>query len=100
MQLFIVFPYVALAPALTFLIGYLTNRNKFRNPNLKSAKWAVLLAVLVWILYAIWEIKVYFWSKTVVAAIRVDLLVITPILYLSSVVAAHGWWKVCRKEGQ
>ncbi len=37
-------------------------------------------AVAVWVVYACYETWMYFWMKSVVAPIRVDLLLVVPVL--------------------
>jgi hypothetical protein len=78
-------PYLALAPALIFGLGYARMQ--------PAAPRSLLAATLVWALYAAYEIYMFFWAKTVVAPIRVDLLLLAPVLYLVTVLAAVGWWR-------
>jgi len=44
-------------------------------------RFGIALAVAVWALFGVYEGYMYFWSRTVIAPIRVDLLLLTPILY-------------------
>jgi len=50
-----------------------------------------LIAGIAWLIYAIYETRMYFWAKTVHAPIRVDLLIIAPVLYLLSIVGVVSW---------
>ncbi len=85
-------PYLALAPALLFGFGY----TRLRPPAPRS----LLVATVLWALYAAYETYMFFWSKTVVAPIRVDLLLVTPILYLVTVAGALGWWREARRRSR
>jgi hypothetical protein len=84
MRLLLERPYLALVPALLFWLGYRAVRP--RAPRL-------LLAVAVlWALYAAYETYMFFWSKTVTAPIRVDLLLLAPVLYIATGVGLVAWW--------
>jgi hypothetical protein len=37
------------------------------------------------------------WSKTVTAPIRVDLLLLTPVLYLLTLIALVSWWRAAHR---
>ena len=41
----------------------------------------IALAIAAWALFGVYESYMYYWSQTVIAPIRVDLLLLTPILY-------------------
>ena len=77
-------PGVALLPAGVFLGGWWTSP---RN----AASSGVLIAGIAWLMYTIYETRMYFWAKTVHAPIRVDLLIIAPVLYLLSIVGVASW---------
>ena len=67
----------------------------------KVASGGALIAGIAWLMYAIYETRMYFWAKTVHAPIRVDLLIIAPLLYLLSIVGVVSWiasWKKARRE--
>jgi len=42
----------------------------------------------MWFLYAPYETYMYFWMRTVVVPIRVDLLLVAPLLYAATLVLA------------
>ena len=42
--------------------------------------------LVIWISYAVWETRMYYWMQTVIAPIRVDLLLIVPALWVVTVV--------------
>ena len=71
--------------ALVFLAGYFVMRAGFtgasRNPR------ALWMPVAAWLLYAIWKWLVVW--RTPEANIRVDLLLIWPVLVLLSIVAIY-----------
>ena len=45
------------------------------------------LSAVVWFLYGLWEIKMYYWAKTVDIPIRIDLVFLFPVLYAVSIAA-------------
>ncbi len=91
------YPLLALVPAGSFLGFYFWQRMREEKPNLKKAFFPVLLSGLVWLVFAIYEYRMYLWSKTVVAPIRVDLLLITPILYLFTLAGILSIWRTFKK---
>lgn len=82
--------YLALVPAALLALGYARHRSTGRGRLL-------LVAALVWIGYAAYETRMYYWSKTVTAPIRVDLLLITPLLYALTLWAAARWVELARR---
>jgi hypothetical protein len=85
-------PYLALAPALIFGLGYVRLQ--------PAAPRSLLAATVLWALYAAYETCMFFWAKTVVAPIQVDLLLLARILYLVTVLAAVGWWREARRRSR
>lgn len=75
MQVIVEFPVIAFLCAGFFY--FLTFRKR---------KMAILLVADIWLIYGGWESCMWFWSQKVIAPIRVDLFVITPILYFASAV--------------
>ena len=67
--------------ACIFFIGYLIVRN-FSHQH--SAKYLGLTSIL-WLLYALWEFWVQF--KTPQADIRIDLLIIWPVIFMLTFVS-------------
>jgi hypothetical protein len=78
---FIERPYLAILPVLIFGFCYLG----LRSGSAKIARRTALTAAILWLLYAIYEWRMFLWSRTVSAPIRVDLLLIAPVLYLTTV---------------
>jgi hypothetical protein len=88
MRLLLERPYLALVPAFLFWLGY-------RRVRPRAAGWLLGPAVL-WLLYAAYETYMFFWSRTVTAPIRIDLLLLAPVLYLATVVGLVAWWRAAR----
>ncbi len=61
---------------------------------------SLLAVVAVWIVYGIYETIMYFWMQTVIAPIRVDLLLIVPVLYLVTLVGLIAAWGVGRTRSE
>jgi hypothetical protein len=91
-QALILAPPLALAPAL--LLGVCLRRNR---PRLSRAGtgW-VVAGIVLWCAYTLWECAVWVWSQDVTAPIRVDLLLIAPLLYAVSFVGFRACWKARR----
>ncbi len=81
--LFVGKPQNILAVAVVFLAGYLALR--FVAPGIARHPRQLLIASIAWGLYAAWEWLVQI--KTPEANIRVDLLVIWPVMAILSVLA-------------
>ena len=92
------YPFLALMPAGGFLGFYFWQRNRKNHTNFKKAYFRVLLGGIVWLVFTIYEYRMYHWSKTVVAPIRVDLLLITPILYLFTIAALLAICRILKKS--
>jgi hypothetical protein len=75
-------PYLAIFPVLIFGFCYFG----LRSGAAKVARRIALTAAILWLLYAIYEWRMFLWSQTVSAPIRIDLLLIAPVLYLITAV--------------
>lgn len=91
-QIFIIFPPLAFLVALIFLILLFNLRKR-----LKSLNYLLLITIICWVVYGLWEIKMFYWSKTVIAPIRVDLIFIVPFLYLISVSGFISYYRSSKK---
>ena len=80
-SLFVGKPQTSLAVALIFLLGYLALR--FAALGISRHPRPMLITSIAWGLYAAWEWLVQ--TKTPEANIRVDLLVVWPVLAILSV---------------
>ena len=89
-QIFQQTPAMALLPALVLaallLVG---DRSQPQRPTR-----LVVSCITLWIVYAIWEYRVQVWAQTEIAPIRVDLLLIAPLLIIAtfwSGIALYKW---------
>lgn len=64
------FPGGAFLPAIIFTALYL----KRRSGMTKLSRAVTMFATLTWVVYGVYETRMYFWMKTVIAPIRVDLV--------------------------
>jgi len=87
--LFAPFMLFGLAPGLGLVPALLFGGCLLRRSGSRRRRIAMWLALVSWTVYGCYETWVYFWARTVVAPIRVDLLLIAPLLY---VVTAVGIW--------
>ena len=90
-QLFILFPPVALAFGFVFLILFLIIRKKTN-----TISYLLFCSTILWFVYGLWEIKMSYWSKTVIAPIRVDLIFIVPLLYAISVAGFISYYRLSK----
>ena len=89
-SIFVDHPYLGLLPAALFLVYYLVRRpaaKSLRVPGL--VRWS-LFSGLCWLAYTIYEFQMQAWSRTVMGAIRVDLVLVAPILLILTVTAIWG----------
>jgi len=84
LQVFLLAPPLALIPAAIFAGWWWRAREVDRGPR----RWC-LTAAVAWLSYAGWESWVWIWLREVVAPIRVDLLLLGPLLYLTAGLAVH-----------
>lgn len=85
-KLFVERPALAFVPAALFGLLFLTHLPRRRRGERKWAGVLLLLSALFWLGYACWESYMYRWSRTVVAPIRLDLLLFAPALYVATAV--------------
>jgi len=86
-------PGLAFIPGLALLTDYYLHR--LSNAPRRSLRW-LLTSAVTWLLYAAYETGMYFWSRNVIAPIRIDLLVLAPALYAALVVGIIQWLRVRR----
>lgn len=77
-------PGAALLPGALFLILYFRRRKVLSGIRRAT----IILTAILWTVYGIYETYMYFWMQTVIAPIRVDLLLIAPVLYLATIIGA------------
>jgi hypothetical protein len=85
---FVAFPVLALAPAVLFAWLWSARARPTR------ASMPVGIAAVLWFFYAVWEISFLF--RPVREWIRVDLLLIAPILLVASAWALVAWYRARR----
>lgn len=71
-------PPLAFIPTVWFAVCYWRRRARL-GPGTKIA---LLVPVVTWAAYGVYEIRMFYWAKTVIAPIRIDLLLLVPVLYL------------------
>lgn len=82
MSLFTKLPYLAFVPTLIFAASWLA------APTKKRSRHFIAFAAVAWAIYGVYEIYMAEWSKTVSAPIRADLLLIAPLMYVCTSIAA------------
>jgi hypothetical protein len=85
-------PGTAMIPAAIFVGVYFKRRNRIT----KFGRILTICVTLLWTVYGVYETGMYFWMKKVIAPIRVDLLLIIPILYLVTIVGTIALIKTKR----
>ncbi|MCZ6918158.1 MAG: hypothetical protein O7I93_15400 [Gemmatimonadetes bacterium] len=82
----LVFPPLAFIPSVVFLVYFYRYRPRVNRPTML----ALLLPAVLWMVYGVYEIRMFFWSQTVTAPIRIDLLLIVPVLDLLLAIGIVG----------
>ena len=75
-------PAVAVAIAAVFAIALMLRR----GAATRALRVTVLCTIAIWIAFAIYEWRMNEWERTVVAPIRVDLLIALPLLAIASLI--------------
>lgn len=87
--LFIVFPPAALLFGMFWLGAYGLLKGAFESTG-PILRLSVRCSGWAWLVYGLYEGYMWWWSKGVIAPIRVDLLLIAPALYLVTAFAIAG----------
>lgn len=87
--LLIAVPPLAIVPTLFF--G--TCRRRFRPGYTRWGAACVTAGAVSWFAYTLYECAVWVWSQGVTAPIRIDLLVIAPVLYVVSTLGLVACWR-------
>ena len=95
MLIFLAVPYLAFVPAALFAACYWRARG-FEGGRFSRA--LLILTAAVWVAYGIYEIRMFYWSRTVIAPIRVDLFLAAPIIYLVTILGALACWRLARQK--
>jgi hypothetical protein len=95
-HIFLIFPYLAFLVAVPFFAFWYFYHRKVRIRSDCPKGIVLLTAGFIWVIYGIYEIFMYSWSKSVIATIRIDLLLIVPVLYVISLVGMWGAWRSYR----
>ncbi len=82
----LIFPALAFIPSIAFFVYFYRYRPRLNLPT----KMALLIPATLWMLYAVYEIRMFYWSQTVSAPIRIDLLLIVPLLYFLLAIGTIG----------
>ena len=93
---FIFFPWTALAPALFFCVLCVRQRSGRGGQGKVPDRVAWILAALAWAAYGLYESWVH--TQEPVPSIRVDLLVIVPLLYWVTGTGFMRWRRARRRE--
>ena len=83
-------PAFALLPAA--LLGWLQYRANKRQPGSKAGYLGFIVSLL-WLVYAVWEWRVQIWARDETAPIRVDLLLIYPLLAILTSWFLFALWR-------
>jgi hypothetical protein len=81
-------PLLAFVPGV--LLGLMAHGCR-RLPRHAAARLWTTVAAGMWGAFGIYELRMQAWERTVTAPIRVDLLLIGPILYAATLVATIAW---------
>ncbi len=82
----LIFPPLAFIPSTAFFSYFYRYRPRLNRPTTL----ALLVPATLWMVYGVYETRMFYWSQTVSAPIRIDLLLIVPLLYLLLAVGIVG----------
>ena len=86
MSIFVSMPWLAFVVGLSIgLVAFLTTRNNLRRKRLAKVLYTTSM---MWIIYTAWE----FYSRSIGANIRIDLLVIYPFLFIITLFSTIFWF--------
>lgn len=69
-------------PPLSFVVAGVFGWALWRRRGEPLARrFGIAIAIAAWFLFGIYESYMHYWSRSVIAPIRVDLLLLVPILY-------------------
>jgi hypothetical protein len=83
-------PALTLVPVTIFGAGFLhlrRTRHRSRGP---------LIATVLWVMYAAYEGIMSLWAQHVIAPIRIDLIVLGPVMYIVTAMGLVSWWRARR----
>ncbi len=88
--LFLEYPALALVPACAFLVAWIV---RLRVPAPLLVRVLRAVGAPAWVAYFLYETRMKIWSESVIAPIRVDLIVAVPVLLVISgaAMAALAW---------
>ena len=87
-NLFIVRPWLALIPAVILLLLWKAGPSR-----------VALVAAIIWLLYTVLEYSIWMrWTCSADCNIRVDLLLIAPLLWIATIAGiAHAVWRASKR---
>lgn len=86
-----VFPVSASVPAILTMAAMLHCRSLVPAEDRQTALVLVLVSTLMWLCYGLYEYQMQQWARTVSGPIRVDLLILGPLLYISTLSLFRFW---------
>jgi hypothetical protein len=87
------YPLLTLVPVLLFGAAFWHLRRTGRRSR------GLLIATALWVLYAIYECVMFVWAQRVIAPIRIDLIVLGPLMYVVTGVGLVSWWRARSDHG-
>lgn len=53
----------------------------------------LVVVTALWLTYAVYEGVMFVWAQQVIAPIRIDLIVLGPVMYAVTVLGLVSWWR-------
>ena len=75
------FPFLAFVPAVIFALLFIKKRKRIKDAKIAFKYWQILVTALLWAVYGLYEYYMQIKYPPYTVPIRVDLLLIAPILY-------------------
>jgi hypothetical protein len=80
-------PALTMVPVIVFGAAYW----RLRRTGHQSGR--LLVVTLVWLAYAVYEGAMSVWAQNVIAPIRIDLILLGPVMYAVTALGVVHWWR-------
>jgi hypothetical protein len=84
------YPALTLVPVIVFGAAVWHVRRTGRRSR------GLLVVTALWLVYAIYEGVMLVWAQQVIAPIRIDLIVLGPVMYIVTGLGLVNWWRALK----